>query len=130
MSNKIIICHLPIYAYVLYEIPGSLLLYSRLIGSESHTPDFILPSDLIRLSSHCSRIFPNHKVSETALIPSSPTIIIHLLHPQPVYVARPIVDLVLCDGIKILQHYSVLERDAGGEVCPEERTGVVEEVIS
>jgi len=27
MSNKIIICHLPIYVYVLYEIPGSLLVY-------------------------------------------------------------------------------------------------------
>lgn len=106
------------------------MLYSRLIRSESHTPDFILPSDLIRLSSHCFRIFPNHKVRETALIPSSPAIIIHLLDSQFVYVACPFVNLVLCDGIEILQHCNVLERDARREVRLEERMGVVEEVVS
>jgi hypothetical protein len=37
---------------------------------------------------------------------------------------------VLCDGIEILQHCNVLERDARREVRLEERMGVVEEVVS
>jgi hypothetical protein len=41
--------------------------------------------------------------------------VIHLLDSQSVYVARLFVDLVLCDGNEILQHYNVLERDARRE---------------